>query len=73
MEREVTVDCPLDCEYLLASRKHEKMPSLEGMELPNRDIEVTEKLLRKNEACNVRAPKSRRDPIISVKAGSRRS
>ena len=50
VEREVTVECPLDCEFLLEGRKHDKLPSLKGVELPNRDIEVTEKLLRANEA-----------------------
>jgi hypothetical protein len=48
-EREVTVDCPLDCEYLAESRKREKRQSLAGKELPNRDIRVTEKLLQDNQ------------------------
>jgi hypothetical protein len=51
-EREVTVDCPLDCEYLQEARKHEKLADpgeLPNRELPNRDIQVTEKLLRANE------------------------
>ena len=48
-EREVTVDCPLDCEFLMEARKHDKQPSLAGVELPNKDIHVTEKLLRDNE------------------------
>jgi hypothetical protein len=46
-EREVTVDCPLDCEFLQESRKHERTTPI--AELPNRDIQVTEKLLRDNE------------------------
>ena len=46
-EREVTVDCPLDCEYLQEARKHDKPPVIG--EIPNRDIEVREKLLRENE------------------------
>ena len=48
-EREVTVDCPLDCEYLEESRKREKPRPLAGRELPNRDIRVTEKLLHDNQ------------------------
>jgi hypothetical protein len=48
-EREVTVDCPLDCEYLEESRKREKPRSLAGTELPNRDIQVTEKLVHDNQ------------------------
>jgi hypothetical protein len=46
-EREVTVDCPLDCEFLQESRKHEK--AVTPGEIPNRDIQVSEKLLRDNE------------------------
>jgi hypothetical protein len=46
-EREVTVECPLDCEYLMESRKHDRETG--PIELPNRDIQVTEKLLRDHE------------------------
>ena len=46
-EREVTVECPLDCEFLQEARKHDKPPVIG--EIPNRDIEVPEKLLRENE------------------------
>ena len=48
-EREVTVDCPLDCEFLREGRRHEKTWERDGAEFPNRDIQVTEKLLRANE------------------------
>ena len=48
-EREVTVDCPLDCEFLREGRRHEKTGERDSAELPNRDIQVTEKLLRANE------------------------
>jgi hypothetical protein len=47
-EREVTVDCPLECEFLQEARKHEK--TVERPELPNRDIQVSKKLLRENDA-----------------------
>ena len=47
--REVTVDCPLDCEYLQEARKHDRPPSLAGLEMPNRDIEVSEQLIEENE------------------------
>jgi hypothetical protein len=43
------VDCPLDCEYLQEARKHDRPVSLEGMEIPHREIEVTERLLRDND------------------------
>ena len=49
-EREVTVDCPLDCEYLLEGRLHERSPE-EGANtpFPNRDVNVTEQFLRDHE------------------------
>ena len=48
-EREVTVDCPLDCEFLREGRRHEKAPARNAAEFPNRDIQVPEKLVRANE------------------------
>ncbi len=48
-EREVTVDCPLDCEFLREGRRHEKAQAPTGAEFPNRDIQVSEKLLRDHE------------------------
>jgi len=48
-EREVTVDCPLDCEYLEEARLHERAAPLVPKELPNRDIEVTEEFLQRHE------------------------
>jgi len=44
-EREVTVDCPLDCEYLIESRRHDKPSGIDVADLPNRDIQVTESML----------------------------
>jgi hypothetical protein len=48
-EREVTVDCPLDCEFLREGRRHEKAPTHNPAEFPNRDVQVTEKLVSANE------------------------
>ena len=48
-EREVTVECPLDCEFLREGRRHEKPAARNEAEFPNRDIQVPEKLLRANE------------------------
>ena len=48
-EREVTVSCPLDCEYLREARKHDKMPPIDPTQIPNRDINVTDQLLSENE------------------------
>jgi hypothetical protein len=46
-EREITVDCPLDCEFLREARRHEK--PADQCEFPNRDVQVTEKLIRDND------------------------
>ena len=48
-EREVTVDCPLDCEYLQEARRREKPTPVDEESIPNRDIRVTETFLRDNE------------------------
>jgi hypothetical protein len=48
-EREETVDCPLDCEYLREARLHEKPPEVDPDKFPNREIEVSEDFLRKKE------------------------
>jgi hypothetical protein len=48
-EREVTVDCPLDCEYLQESRRHEKPPTIDPEQFPNRDIQISESFLAQNE------------------------
>jgi hypothetical protein len=49
-EREVTVDCPLDCVYLQDARKHERPQSIEEKEIPDRDITVSEGFLERNNA-----------------------
>ena len=48
-EREVTVSCPLDCEYLQDARLHERPPEVDPETIPNRDIKVSEDFLRDNE------------------------
>jgi hypothetical protein len=50
VEREVTVQCPFECEYLQQARLHERVPDLKEQDIPNRDIEVTESFLRENNA-----------------------
>lgn len=49
-QREVTLDCPLDCEYLREARKHEHGDPIDPDEFPNKDIRVTDTFLRENEA-----------------------
>lgn len=48
-EREVTVDCPLDCEYLREAHQHEKVERADPRQFPNQDIRVTEEFLRDHE------------------------
>jgi hypothetical protein len=43
------VECPLDCEFLREGRRHERAPARDATEFPNRDIQVSEELLRANE------------------------
>ena len=43
------MECPLDCEFLREGRRHEKPAARDAIEFPNRDIQVSEKLLRDNE------------------------
>lgn len=57
-EREVTVDCPLDCPYLQEARKHEHTTPLDEHELPNRDIRFTEEFLEEHDSLMLAAAKS---------------
>ena len=45
----MSVDCPLDCEYLREAHKHEKPLPLDTDALPNRDLMVDEEVLGDNE------------------------
>jgi hypothetical protein len=49
-EREVTVDCPLDCIYLRDAREHEKVAPANPNNFPNQDIRVTEEFIRDHES-----------------------
>lgn len=49
-QREVTLDCPLDCPYLQEARKHEQQPLLALEDFPNQDVRVTETFLERNQA-----------------------
>jgi len=48
-EREVSVDCPLDCEYLREAHKHEKPQPMTAETLPNRDLMLSEDVLAEHE------------------------
>jgi hypothetical protein len=44
-ERENTIECPFDCEYLQEARKREKRNDLDEKSIPNKDIRVSEEFL----------------------------
>lgn len=49
-EREITVDCPLDCLYLREARLHDRPPDLSALgELPNADVRLNEEFIRAQE------------------------
>jgi hypothetical protein len=48
-EREVTVNCPLDCVYLREARSRERLPEVDPKQFPNPDVRISEDFLRKNE------------------------
>lgn len=48
-EREVTVDCPLECEYLQEARKHERPGDVNPDNFPHKDIRITEEFLENHE------------------------
>jgi hypothetical protein len=46
--REVTITCPLECEFLREARLHERPVPFDPAAMPNADIEVTERLIEQN-------------------------
>lgn len=46
----MTVDCPLDCVYLQEARKHERPQPVNPVDVPNKDIRVTDEFLANNSA-----------------------
>jgi hypothetical protein len=48
-EREVSISCPFECEYLQEARRHEKPPALDPKAMPNPDVRVPESFLREHE------------------------
>jgi hypothetical protein len=45
----MTLDCPLDCEFLREARKHERPIDVNPDEFPNQDIRLNETFLRDHE------------------------
>ena len=48
-EREVSLSCPLECEWLQEAHRHEKPVAVSGDQLANADVEVTEDFIRNHE------------------------
>jgi hypothetical protein len=48
-QREVIIDCPLDCVYLRQAREHDKPLVLTETDIPNRDIHITDEFIRHQE------------------------
>ena len=48
-EREVSIDCPLDCTYLRESRRHDAEKTAPPPEIPFKDVEISNQFLRENE------------------------
>lgn len=48
-QREVTVNCPLDCQYLREARLRDKPPVVDPATLPNADVRIPEEFVRQNE------------------------
>jgi hypothetical protein len=47
-EREVSVSCPFDCEYLLEARRHDKPVPVDPATLPNQDIRITDRYVEEH-------------------------
>src|ERR1041385_8110299 len=48
-EREETIHCPLDCTYLVESRKHDPVPVVDPDTFPHKDIRIAEEYIEENE------------------------
>jgi hypothetical protein len=48
-EREQSIDCPIECEFLQHAHEHENTPEVPQSELPDRDVDVDEDFLRQYE------------------------
>lgn len=48
-QREQTLDCPLDCEYLIESRKHERVHSHPPASGSHPEVEITDDFMNRND------------------------
>ncbi|MFB3777060.1 MAG: hypothetical protein ACE141_05590 [Bryobacteraceae bacterium] len=46
--REVSLDCPLECSYLQEAHRHERPPDLDPDQMPNKDVEITERFVEEH-------------------------
>ena len=49
-ERERTIDCPLDCPYLIESRQREKPPVLDESQIPERELRIRDEFVDQHSA-----------------------
>ena len=62
----MTLDCPLDCEYLREARKRERPAEVNPDEFPNQDIRVTETFLVDHELLLLAAGRAVLDAALST-------
>jgi hypothetical protein len=48
-QREITVDCPSDCEHLRQARLRETVPPVNEADVPNRDVHLSEQFIHQHE------------------------
>jgi hypothetical protein len=68
-EREQTVDCPTECEYLREAHRHENPPEINPASIPNPDIRVTESFLAENEPILVLLASALTDAALRASSG----
>ncbi len=47
-EREVTIRCPSDCEYLIEARKHEAPLEIDPSTIPHQDVQLSDEFIEAN-------------------------
>src|SRR5690242_9522068 len=67
-EREVSVHCPLDCDYLQDARKHDKLRLVDPDKFPNQDVKITDDFLHENEELLVFLGRSIMAAVLEVDA-----
>ncbi len=65
-ERENSVDCPFDCEYLREARRHERPPDVAREDIPHLDIEITGEFLGANSKLVMHVARSLVDAALAV-------